>query len=329
MKRLILFISLFFFATAGSVYAQGLPGVSSPLILDVNPTNPRPGETVSLDLRSYNLDINSMRITWTVDGKKALDGVGAKSFSVVAGDLGSIKKVSVSAVATGGEVYTDSASIRPSELTLFWQAGTYTPPFYKGKAMPTYGGAFKVIAMPEIIGKNGTKLNPKTLVYTWKKNDAVQKDLSGYGKTSFVTSQETFVRQGDEISVEITSPNDDFNLKGSITVTSSAPSIVFYEKSPLYGTMYERALGNTFSLANEELTVVAEPYFFSDVQKNNSAISYTWSLNGATVSSFQNKDAVTLRRTDTSAGTSNLGLTLQNNIKLLQGANKILNIQYE
>ena len=44
------------------------------------------------------------------------------------------------------------------------------------------------------------------------------------------------------------------------------PEIIFYENRPTEGISYENALGNTFLLKNEEVTLAAEPYFFSAVQ---------------------------------------------------------------
>ncbi len=81
-------------------------------------------------------------------------------------------------------------------------------------------------------------------------------------------------------------------------------------------------------MTNEEITVMAEPYFFSVGAKTDSSLGYAWTLNGAAVRDFAGSPFVTLRRTG-EAGVSSLGLTVQNSAKLLQGANKSLNIRYE
>lgn len=315
--------------SVSSVSAQGIPGISAPLILTMEPANPKPLQTVNLSLKSFSLDIDKASISWTVNGKVAARGIGMKVFSVQAGSLGSSKTVEA-VVATDSEGdLSQTAVIRPADLTLIWQAASYVPAFYKGKALLSYGGAYKVVALPEILDANGRKIDPRTLIYAWKKNEAAQQEASGYGKSYFVSSQSSFVRQGDEIAVEVTSPADGFTVSAQTTVVPVAPELHFYEDSPLYGVVFEKEAAGRMKLANEEVTLAAEPFFFSAVDKGSALLGYTWTLGGAAVPEFQDKPSITLRRATAAAGSASIGLSVGNSARLLQGAEQSLLIQYE
>ncbi|MBX4209356.1 hypothetical protein KW799_01525 [Candidatus Parcubacteria bacterium] len=321
---LILSLSVFHIA-----HAQGIPGVGSPLALLLNPLNPQPGETVSMSLQSFSISLDQAYITWIVDGKVVAKGTGTKTASAVAGGLGSIKRVEARVSSPGNGDFSETASIRPARLSLLWQAATYAPPFYKGKALESFGAAYKIVAMPEIYGTSGRKIDPHALVYTWKKNDAVQADASGYGKSSFISSQSGFVRQGEDISVDVTSPADDFTVSAHIAMTPIVPEIHIYEKSPLYGTIYGNEISDRFDLRNEEITLSAEPYFFSANGKLSSVLGYMWTVNGLSVADPGSKDSLTLRKTAGSRGSSDVELSISNSARLLQGANKEIIIRYE
>jgi len=320
---LILALSLVSFA-----HAQGIPGVGSPLTLTLNPENPRPGENVTMTLSSFNIDLNEADITWTVGGKVIASGRGIKTANVIAGSLGSEKTVDVDVNSSQSGDFTESATIRPSDLSILWQAATYVPPFYKGKALETFGGSYKVVAIPDIIDGSGRRIDPKKLVYTWKKNDAIDSDQSGYGRNYFISDQTGFTRAGDDISVDVMSPSDGYTISGNITITPTRPEIHLYENNPLYGTIYANELPNQINLANEEISIAAEPYFFSVKDAGSSIMTYSWTLNDTPVSDFQNKNVITLRKTG-GAGVAQLDLSAANTVKLLQSSNQSLVIRYE
>lgn len=324
-----LFILLSSLFAVSLVHAQGIPGVGTPFTLTLEPTNPKPGDTVTMTLESFSISLDKSVVTWTVDGKVVARGTGLKTASTVAGNLGSTKRVEVDVNSPDSGEFTQSAVIRPANLALVWQAATYVPPFYKGKALESFGATYKVVAIPEILNSSGRAIDPRTLIYSWKKNGANQPDQSGYGKDFFVSTQTSFVRQGDDISVDVTVPADGFSLSGNITVAPQAPEVHLYENSPLYGLLYNNELADRVNLTNEEVTISAEPYFFSVGSTASSLLGYSWTLNGASVSDFANKSSITLRRTESSAGSAEIGVSLTNSAKLLQGADKTLIIRYE
>jgi len=310
------------------VTAQGVPGVSDPITINLSPENPRPESTATVILQSFSIDLDATLITWTINGKKSSSAVGQKSFSFNTGKLGSVSRVDVSATSPGISI-TRSIIVRPADVSLLWEADTYTPPFYRGKALHSYNGSFRVTAIPEMIGANGKKIDAKDLIYTWKKNGLVVADSSGYGKNQFISSQTSYLREGEDITVEVSAPRDSIVASRSITIKPVVPKILFYEKNGLYGTLYGSALGSRFSLNQDEITIGAEPYFFSASSKSSSNISYSWKLNSSNVPSFTGENEITLRRDSDSAGRSNLSVVVQNQNKVLQGAKGDILISFD
>lgn len=333
-KSLKLTLSIALFSLSVSLFApvahaQNIPGISDPVTVTLIPTNPRPGEITTVQIKSFSIDLDKTLVVWSVDGKEQSRGIGLKAFSLQAGPAGSSKTVTITMTTPGVGTFSQGVTIRPAGVSLVWQTDNYTPPFYKGKALHVFGGSFTVIAIPEFITRTGKKLGAHDLVYSWSKNGDVDAAASGYGKSSFTTSQTSYLRQGETVSVTVSAPQDNLVAEGDITVVPSVPKTLLYEDSPLYGIIYEQALGSNTVLTNEEVSYVAEPYFFSVAQKDDPALTYAWTLNQGNLADFANKPGVTLRKTAGTSGVASLGLTIQNQAKLLQGANIGLTINYQ
>ncbi len=328
-KTSFFFVFLSLFLSCSFVSAQSIPGIQNPLIVSVIPSEPRANQLTVIGIQSYSMDLDRALITWYVDGVNTASGVGLKQFNVMAGPSGSIKTIDVmvSTVETG--TFSETIVIRPADVGLLWESDTYTPPFYKGKALHSYNGSFKVVAIPELFTAAGVKIDSKDLIYTWRKNGEVEGSASGYGKNTYIGSQTSYLREGEDISVEVSAPRDNVVASNSILITPLVPEVILYEKSPLYGIVYEKALKNTMRLTNEEVTIIAEPFSFSVQRRNVSNLTYAWTLNSSPLSDFANKSSITLRRTSSAAGRANLTVSLQNTFKLLQGGNNGLTISYE
>ncbi|MFA6095968.1 MAG: hypothetical protein WC767_03980, partial [Candidatus Paceibacterota bacterium] len=273
--------------------------------------------------------IDSSLVTWTVNGKEVKSGIGEKEITVVAGRLGSVIRVDAKVSKPGQAAVTETVIIRPATVDLIWESDSYVPPFYKGKALASYNGSFRVTAIPEFVNESGVKIPAKELVYTWKKDGEVQGADSGYGKNSFISSKTSYLKQNVEIAVEVSAPRDNIVGGANTTITPVAPKVAFYEESPLYGTLFDKAIGPNFYLMNEELSLVAEPYFFSVGDRESPALSYIWKVNGVSVPEFSDEAAITLRRENGEAGLSRIGLVVQNRQKVLQGAKGNISVTFD
>lgn len=317
-------LSLSIFSFAQIVNAQSIPGINEPITLQTSPEFPTPNSTVTVSAVSYSTDLNRAEFSWYTNNKLVKKGTGVTEISVSVGKTA--VSVSVDVKTTDIGTISNSISINPGSVTLLWQSDGYVPPFYKGKALELYGSSFKVTAFPELMNANGKKIDPKNLIYTWQKNGTVDSSQSGYGKDSYNGNQTSYVRGGDDITVEVSSVSKDVSGSGSITISPKTPELLFYENSPLYGIIYEKALENSFNLDQEEISLHVEPFNISIGNPVSGLVSYDWSLNGQNVPDFSGKNEITLRKAGETGGQSTVNLTIQHKNLVLQGGQAGLTI---
>ena len=134
--------------------------------LSITPEIPGALEDVRITASSYSFDIDSAKIIWTLNGKIAIQGTGEKVFNFKNGPAG--KKTVVSFLATnnnGVRVQKDFSFI-PQDVDIVWEAETYTPPFYRGKAMPSSEAIINISAIPHFF-TGGKRVSSANLVYDW------------------------------------------------------------------------------------------------------------------------------------------------------------------
>ncbi len=273
---LSLFLSLGFLT-----YSLGTPVnlfAASPnsIIVDVVPQNPNPGETVNISLNSYANNLDSVLISWSVDGKSSTSGIGKKTFSVKAPSAGAESNIIASIALPDGNIDT-KIIVRPAEMSLLWQAtDSYVPPFYKGKALPTPGSEIKVVAMPEL--RNGSQnINPKNLVYSWKKDYSNSPDASGYGK-NFMVYTNDYLESTSNVSAIASSVDQNHSSEANLTIGTVNPQIEFYKNDPILGTIWEHALLDGHKVPGDEI-IEASPYFVSPRDIRLPSLVFNWFIN--------------------------------------------------
>jgi len=326
LRNRTLFSLILFSLSVSFTHAQSIPGISEPVTLEISPSAPRPNTNVSITAQTYATDLNRASITWYVNSKSFKKGTGVTEITIPSGKAGTRTVVSIDVSATDIGFTSNEISFRPADVTLAWKTDGYIPPFYRGKALLAYGSSFKVTAVPEIFATNGKRVDSKTLVYTWKKNGTVDAAQSGTGKDTFTGSQSSFVRGGDDISVEVSTASHDTIAVNRITLSPGTPEVLFYENSPLYGVIFEKNLTSPFYLAVEELTLRAEPFNISTANPLSGSISLDWNLNGTPVEEFEGKNEVTLRTTGSSGGRSIIDFNTQHKKQMLQAGKASITI---
>ena len=78
--------------------------LSSSISIDAMPPNPAPNENTSIILNSYENNLDTILITWSVNGKSILSGIGKKSFSTQAPTAGSETTVTATIVLPDGDI---------------------------------------------------------------------------------------------------------------------------------------------------------------------------------------------------------------------------------
>jgi len=297
--------------------------IADNLEVSTSPKSPGPGELVRVSIQSYVTDINKALITWTINNKIELSGLGEKSFSFRNGQSGETTKVTVSITTNNGEVATKDLFYSPVGVTIFWEADTYTPPFYKGKPLLSPQSRVKAVATPDNTGTKNA-LDAGNLVYTWEKEGSVQSSVSGYGKNSFSFVAPQPYRRTN-VSVRVSSTDDSINSEAKIIPTLTTPIIVFYENNPLLGTVYNHSLGTSIDLMQKEISVSAAPYYFSN-DKDSALLSYNWSTNGKAT---QNEGkSITFRNESGAKGIATISLAVKGIKQTFQSASQTLRINF-
>lgn len=264
-----------------AAHAQyGLLG-SPALLIVTTPAHPSPGQTVQLSVQSPMADLDRSLIAWSVDGKPLSEGPGVTSVAVVAGKLGSELSVRVVAQTDQG-VMTATAAIIPAEVDLLYDANSYVPPFYEGRALPSPSSQLRLQAVARVVHPDKGTVAPSDLIYTWMRNGATLTKQSGKGRATVVVPAPSLFGT-DTITVEAATADGVAAGGASLRVPSIEPVLVFYEDSPLFGIRYRNALRATDTFAGGELTIAAVPYFALATGPTDQRLEYAWQVNGSAV----------------------------------------------
>ena len=309
--------------------AQDATGSLPQLGLSVSPQNPAPGDTVTLKLTSYDIDVNSSDIDWKVDGKTVQDAVGDATYTLTANASGKPSTITVIATPLTGSPETTSVTITPTTVDLLWQATNSTvPPLYRGKAMPTSESTIRYVAMPELKASNGAVMAANTLVYNWQQNYTPDQDDSGYGKTSFTVISSP-LDNGEHIDVSMESRDGSVSSAASADVTAVQPKILWYVDDPTYGPRFQSAIAGDYTVSTASLALFAEPYYFAPGTPVSPNLTYSWNLNGNSIDTPVTPNVLVLQRDGTNTGTATVDLSLSNATTLFQEAESAITLHLQ
>ncbi len=323
-----------FFTTLPTQYTLAEP---TPLNLEnsvsslVVPSSPGMFDDVTIKLQSFSIDLNQADIAWFVDDKFMQMETGGIFFSFRTKGIGDPVRIeAVIDMGIFGNI-TKTYVFNPAKVDFLWQAiDSYTPPFYKGKALPAPEAEIKVVAIPTTNADYTKSRNPKALVYQWEKNYSNTPFLnrSGYGKNS-VTFKRNMLRAEESVGVRVYSGDVTLGYE-EIIFSQYEPEIVFYENKALDGVWYERAIGDNLNLQSRETTILPEPYYFSTEKRTSRNIKAYWFLNKERLNSRENTDgSITLRVADGNSDTWNLSIRIENLSSILQNVTARLSLSAE
>ena len=302
------------------------PDVSG-LQMTIDPENPQPFQNVQINLISYAYDLDRSKITWSVDGVVKKTDMGLKGFNTPAGRNGQKTTIKATVETQNDGVKEIEAFFIPSLVDLVYESLAYTPPFYKGKALNPNQGVVVVTAIPELIKDNGQKELAQNVIYSWKKDGSVEQDASGLGKNTFVFTGSVPIK---DAAIEVTASSLDGNIYASkaITITNVSPKIIFYENSPVYGIMMNKAITKAVNMASDEFSTIAVPYFFSIGYAATPDLNYEWTMNGSSVGNQDPKNSFTTRIEKAGSGTADIGLKISNLVRIFQFTNSNYSINF-
>lgn len=307
-------------------FTAKFPQIQEQLVTEVEPETPKPGDIVTIDAETYSININTQLITWKVNGKEMLKGIGKKTFSFQLGQSGETSVVDVYVTPTNAPEITKRFTFSPIDVDILWQANTYTPPFYKGKALFTPESNVTFVAMPNIIMK-GKRVDPSDVVYNWKVDREVDGDNSGFGKNSYDFTGSIILRP-TLIQAEVYAAADD-SVKGlnGFTLTHTYPQALAYENNPLYGILFNKAVRNQYTSFSDAVELDIYPYFFSTDDKNAN-VAYNWSLDGNATDIPQDQNSALFKRKADGSGSAEASIVIGNPNKILQKAVAALGITF-
>ncbi len=304
MRRLIAVPAALVLLSTTPAFAQFYNGGQTALTIAESPAHPSPGSRVHLSAESPLLDLAASDVEWTVNGVPAGKG---ESIDITAGKLGQASHVAVSVTGASGN---DSASLTiiPASVDLLWEADSYTPPFYEGRALPSSGSTIRLYAIPHILRSSGVEVPASNLTFTWKNNGAVLQADSGVGKSS-ATIPAAILLGSDVITVDAQTADGTLSGEASVAIQTIDPHLVLYESSPLFGILYHRALQQNDSATDAETTFTAVPYFADALTARDPNLSYEWRINDSPVANDP-KDPNEVTVSSQAVGTAQINLNL-------------------
>lgn len=294
--------------------------------IEIIPDYPRPNEVVYVNLSMYTESLDSSDIAWYRDGKLATSGKGLTKYSFRMGQAGENVTIEIRVRLLSGATFSKSIILNPASVDIIWEANSYVPPFYKGRALHPIQGSLKLVAMPEFF-KNGTRISPQNLIYQWSNGINAYQDQSGYGKNVVVVNGSLFGRT-EKIEVLVTDPINNLVAQGFVDIDPVDPQIVFYQIDPYYGHIFDKAVFGSFNLKSDEVQVLAAPYYFS--KEKPGLLQYNWMLNGTSVDDLLgSRTAIFKKPEDKTGGSSNIVLRMENSNRILQSTESSLMINFK
>lgn len=303
---------------------------SSGISIQIDPPYPEPHQEIKASFAGYGINLNEAMVSWFVDGRLVRSGYGLSSIKTVLGSTGEATIISATVEPIETASFTRSRIIVPNTIDLLWEAvDAYVPPFYKGKALPSYDSIVKLTAITNIFDASRNKVKQEDLVYSWSLNGR-KRDLSaysGYGKnTAYALG--SFLNKGYLAGVEISNSARGVDVRKSTLFILNDPEIIFYRKEPLGGVKFENALGAQVSIEREDpVRLVAFPYSF-DLRNGFDDLNMSWKLNNNTIKSTGSMLWGEIPLTSQVKGISRLGIEISTS-KILQKAKRQIEISVE
>jgi len=297
--------------------------------ISLSPEYPQPGQIVIATVSSPSENVRNASIVWLLNNKIKQQKAGGTSFTFVAGKLGVPQNIGVLVKTLSGKALVKSLTIKPSQVTLLWEANTYTPPFYKGRALYSSGSLIRAEAIPNFVNRAGKKYDPSKLLYKWSKNGTVLGSLSGISANSIITNGPKFL--GNYIlSVEVSTQDKTQVARSAILVKTANPIIALYKNDPLTGVQYNNSIAPNQTISEtSQLEIQAIPYFMSVSNVNDNVLNYSWYVNNTKVSSVQNLPSLlSIQLSTTKSVATNIQVVVEHALHLLQTGRNNFNITF-
>lgn len=269
MKK-ILFIILFLISFKTTL-AQ-----SSGVTIETAPLYPEPGERMTVEISSYTVNLSESFISWYAKGQTLKEGEGVTSISFITPN----ERIRITAqiITPDRQEIVTFVDVSASSVDLLWEApNSYTPPFYKGKALPGPESLVKFTAIPISDSSINSAQNSQ---FYWEHNQEENSRNNGRGKSSFSVILSP-LRNQETVSVRTITSGRTATAETTISFFPMSASV--YPLSSGGEPFILRSLRNG-DVVNREVTFFSAPYGASPKYLDNRTISFLWRLNRIQVS---------------------------------------------
>ena len=99
-----------------------------------------------------------------------------------------------------------------------------------------------------------------------------------------------------------------------------------YEKSSVFGTIFNKVLQGTMLLAGEDIEIYSTPLYFDE--NSNSSYTYSWYLDGSKISLNENVSSLVFGREEGAEGTSKISSKITDSNNLYSRGSNSFSIKY-
>ncbi|MDB5204555.1 MAG: seg [Candidatus Taylorbacteria bacterium] len=316
-----------FFSFQNIVFAENMtipteiPDLEEQIDVTVDPKYPQPSDPVTITLDAYGVDLNNSDISWANGGKTLLQGKGERVLKTTAGKAGEIVTISATIAPPNSRQLVKTITITPQSVDILWEAKTYTPPFYKGKAMFSPQEDLKLVAIPNQISSSNA-------IYKWTQDGVVYADRSGFGVNTFKYTGDIISKPTDFV-VDVSDGNGN-TAENFMAIAPTDPEVYIYENNPRYGILFNKDLSNLFDLGtNQEGNISIYPFFFGATDRASKNLEYKWMINNATIEVPTDQNDMTFRNTQNVDGKSQIDITVTNTDNFLEEIQKTTLINFQ
>ena len=297
-----------------------LEGIEEQISVRMSIPDPQPGEQFTVTVTSYSSNLNAARISWYRNNSLQKSGAGETSANFVAPTIGESLSIDLVIETQEGNTIEKSFVISPASVSLIYETQTYTPPFYKGKAIYTHQSTAIIHALPNII-EEGIKKLDKDLIYTWEVNGSVQQGASGYGKNTFLFNA-GILSKTSNVTVTVESGTSNQTAFNGIALEPLDPEILLVQEHPLYGLM--GSSNGQIRTGSSDVIIHALPLFFNTSKKESSLLNYIWTVNGKDLGENNDSSIIAFQTPEGEDGSANVLIRVEHTRDFIQGAsNKI------
>ncbi len=278
--------------------------------ITLDPQYPNPGDQVTATIDDYAINGGGANITWFFDGLSAPNVSDSRKITFTAPAVDTAMTVVARLTFRDGKTIEAKRILRPLYLDLIIEPQTYTPLFYKGRALPTKGSVVNINALLQ--NKNGP-VNSAEYTYSWTLN---YKSVYGgvrpggnwaqivvpHGKSSTIT-----IAIQDKKGVTV--------ARKLVAIPTVDLEVQFYELRSLLG-LGQKAITGDFFVTGNSASIKAVPYYL-DTRSINSNLFTEWSINNQPVLSG-NSDPFEINLERGATGSAQIGFKLRNLSELLQ-----------